>query len=58
VSLFDLTQHPVILLMPGIVYAAFDANEAVDIYPIGIGMTIASFDPFLPGCLKFCSADI
>ena len=57
-SLFDLAQHPSILLMPRIVYAAFDANEAVNIYPNGIGITIASFDTFLPGRLKFYFADM
>jgi len=31
VAFFDLTQHPVILLMPGIVNSAFDENQAVNI---------------------------
>jgi hypothetical protein len=30
VALLDLTQHPDILLMPGIVNSAFDANQAVN----------------------------
>jgi len=31
VALLDLTQHPGILLMPGFVNAAFDADQAVKI---------------------------
>lgn len=38
--------------MPWVVYMAFDANEAVQVYPIGLGVTLPTLDPLFPGHLN------